>query len=177
MGMWTIRRDCRRLLRRIDLTPPFSIGQLCQRVGELHGREIRLIPADCPTQIFGLGMPAPGAYYIIFQQRTTAAHREHIVLHEIGHLVAGHFQHDPGDGPPVAADNALGPAADARVLIAAHLQVLHRSRYDTTQEWEAEMIATTLRESVMRRERLTGPGSVPEHVRALGAALHTGSWL
>ncbi|WP_353946464.1 hypothetical protein ABII15_35920 [Streptomyces sp. HUAS MG91] len=75
---------------------------------------------------------------IIFQRETTLLHQDHIVLHEVGHILADHR------GLAVEADQwkgmlpGLGDGAIRRVL--------QRCTYGTQEEREAELVATIIGE-------------------------------
>ncbi|MEV3853130.1 hypothetical protein AB0J38_02265 [Streptomyces sp. NPDC050095] len=83
-------------------------------------------------------METQWADLIIFQRETTPLHQDHIVLHEVGHILADH------QGLPVQADQwkgmlpGLGEGAIQRVL--------QRCTYGTQEEREAEMVATIIGE-------------------------------
>jgi hypothetical protein len=64
-------------------------------------------------------------------------HREHIVLHEIGHMVLDHndFANDQGQISALLTD--LSPHLVQRLLA--------RTDYSTRQEQEAEMLASPIR--------------------------------
>ncbi|RCG28228.1 hypothetical protein DQ384_24150 [Sphaerisporangium album] len=131
-----LRRQCRRLLRELDIRPPLDVRELCRRLAERRGRDIRLVsyPIGTPGP-FGLWFMTDTTDFIYYQQATTPPHQDHIVLHEIGHIIADH----PCD-EAVADDEALTPE------IPAGGRVLRRTCYDTKYEREAELIATIILE-------------------------------
>ncbi|GII83790.1 hypothetical protein Ssi03_17800 [Sphaerisporangium siamense] len=130
-----LRRECRRLLRELDIRPPLDVRELCARLAERRGRDIRLVayPIDIPGP-FGLWFMTDSTDFIYYQQETTRPHQDHIVLHEIGHMIAEHPSDEPADGEAITP----GLTAGGRVL--------RRTCYDTKYEREAELIATIILE-------------------------------
>ncbi|MFI5606233.1 hypothetical protein [Amycolatopsis sp. NPDC051903] len=139
-----LRRRCRRLLTDLDISPPLDVGLLCERLGESRGRPIRLMPY--PLEVpgpFGCWIATAAADYLFFQQETTKAHQDHIILHELGHLLA---DHEPG-GDAQPADFLRGPAPGLEDIDGdAVRHALRRTSYDEAHEWEAETVATIILE-------------------------------
>ncbi|MEQ0563918.1 hypothetical protein ABJI51_32970 [Amycolatopsis sp. NEAU-NG30] len=136
-----LRRRCRKLLKDLDIGPPLDVGLLCARLGEQRGKPIRLLayPLEVPGP-FGCWIATSSADYIFYQAETTKPHQDHIILHELGHMLADHHPH--GDAEP--ADFLRGPAAGLDPD-AVH-RALRRSAYDDAHEWEAETVATIILE-------------------------------
>ncbi|MFK4272504.1 M48 family metalloprotease [Streptomyces milbemycinicus] len=89
----------------------------------------------------GIWLATDSGDYVLYDAQTSPLHQEHIILHEIGHLVCDHRS---GSG-----DQRLYrqiDLADAESL----RQALARSRYSDLQEQEAEMIATLVLERAGR---------------------------
>lgn len=94
-----LRRRCRKLLKDLDIGPPLDVEQLCARLGEQRGKPIRLMPY--PLEVpgpFGCWIATSAADYIFYQAETTKPHQDHIILHELGHMLADH--HPQGDAEP-----------------------------------------------------------------------------
>ena len=132
-----LHRWCRRELRALNISPPLRVDDLCDRLGERRGRPIRLVAFPLPVPgPFGVWLATDKADYIVYQSQTTRVHQDHIVLHEIGHILAGH-RGDRGDpGSWTAALPDLSPEMVRRAL--------GRSFYDASHEREAELIATII---------------------------------
>lgn len=83
----------------------------------------------------GLCIPAKTVDYVFVADGTTRYHRDHIALHEIGHLLLEHEENDVG-----LADLAhlLAPDVDPALV----RKILGRTAYSSEQEWEAEYFAT-----------------------------------
>ena len=133
-----LRRRCRRMLNELGIRPPFDVGELCRVLGERRGRPIRLIEHRMPVPgPFGAWIATGTADYIIYQADTSKPHQRHIILHELGHMLAGHTA--TADDPGLSAD-----AAPADLEPQAVRQALLRTSYDTDHEREAETVATII---------------------------------
>ncbi|MFI7603374.1 hypothetical protein [Actinoplanes sp. NPDC049681] len=80
----------------------------------------------------------PAADYVFFDPDTSRLHAEHIVLHELAHMLSGHTTGLDGGNAAVAR---LVPDLDPRTV---HT-ILGRVSYTTAQEREAEMLASLIR--------------------------------
>ncbi len=100
-----------------------------------------------PEGLCGVCISTASADYVYTPTGTTPFHREHIALHEIGHLLAGHRS-----GVEVAdLAKMLLPDLNPAVVRA----VLGRTSYTSEQEREAEHFATLVMER--SRPNRTGP--------------------
>lgn len=172
-----LRRRCRRLLTELDIRPPLDVAELCRRVGQTRGKPIRLVPHPIPVPgPFGVWIATEAADYILYQRETSKAHQGHIVLHELGHILAGHS----------------GDAEDDTLLAELYLDVepgalrerypdlepdavrraLRRTSYDTEQEREAETVATIILEWASVLDRVASPASAHATAQRMGAALY-----
>ncbi|GLZ28975.1 hypothetical protein Lesp02_11650 [Lentzea sp. NBRC 105346] len=134
-----LRKRCRRLLNDLDIHPPLDVAELCRKVGEQRGRPIRLLAHPIPVPgPFGVWISTAGADYILYQQETTKSHQNHIILHELGHLIAGHTSDESDDLLLSQLYPDLEPDAVRRAL--------RRTSYDNDQEREAETVATIILE-------------------------------
>lgn len=136
----SLRKRCENILGHLDLTHPFSLDSLCARMEEQRGRPIRLHPLPkeaAESGVCGLWVGTARVDYVFYEAQTTPLHREHIVLHELGHILFGHHSLE-------------GEETDGHAPV-----VLGRTNYTTRQEREAEMLAS------MIRMRAVGPGPRP----------------
>ncbi|MEV7419620.1 hypothetical protein [Streptomyces sp. NPDC089919] len=130
-GQLKLRKRCEAILSHLDLSHPFSLDGLCTRVAEQRGRPIRLHPLPkeaAESGVCGLWVGTDTVDYVFYEAQTSRLHQEHIVLHELGHILFGHNSiegQDSGSGAPVI----LG----------------QRTNYTTRQEQEAEMLASLIR--------------------------------
>ncbi|MQA10402.1 MAG: hypothetical protein GEU98_17970 [Pseudonocardiaceae bacterium] len=150
-----LRRRCRRLLKELDIRPPLEVAELCRRVGQQRGKPIRLIPHPLPVPgPFGAWITTKNADYILYQRETSKAHQDHIILHELGHILAGHR----GDEHDDALLTELSPAEEPDAVRKA----LRRTSYDTDQEREAETVATIILEWASVLDRVASRSSLEE---------------
>ncbi|ATL71164.1 hypothetical protein [Nocardia terpenica] len=171
-----LRRRCRRLLNELDIQPPLDVATLCQRVGEQRGKPIRLVPHSIPVPgPFGAWITTKRADYILYQKETTKAHQDHIILHELGHLLAGH-RSDEDDG--VLMGQLYPPGAGLTPDVVR--RALRRTSYDTVEEREAETVATIILEWASVLDRVAShPLDEEEPLQRIDAALtdHRIGWL
>jgi hypothetical protein len=132
-----LRRRCRDLLRELGIRPPLDVATLCARLAEHRGRPIHLMPFPLPVPgPYGVWLATSRADHIVYQEQTTRPHQDHIILHELGHLIAGH----PSDEDDGGLLRAMFPTIDPEVV----RLMLRRTSYDTSQEREAETVATII---------------------------------
>jgi hypothetical protein len=143
-----LRRRCRKLLNELDIRPPLDVHELCRRVGTQRGKPIRAVAHSIPMPgPFGAWITTNNADYILYQQATSRAHQDHIVLHELGHILAGHRSEEDDDsllGGLGSHDQASSQFPD--LAPDAVRRALHRTSYDSEQEREAETVATIILE-------------------------------
>jgi hypothetical protein len=171
-----LRRRARRLLNELDIRPPLDVTELCRRVGEARGKPIRLVPHPIPVPgPFGVWIATNNADYILYQQETTKSHQGHIVLHELGHILAGHSSDDDDD----ALYAELCPDVEPEALRERYpdlepdavRRALRRTSYDTEQEREAETVATIILEWASVLDRIALPASPDAAAQRMGTAL------
>lgn len=139
-----LRQLCRDVLGDLSVRPPLDADVLCERLGEVRGRPITLIPRDLPVSgAFGCLVPMPRKDLIIYQRQTTRPHQWHIIFHEVLHLLRGHLS-TGGDGRPLLCGELFAGTGTAGQHTAGQPPTL----YDRWQEWEAETGAIILSEWV-----------------------------
>lgn len=111
----------RQLMRQLSPQLPVSVADFCDTFGVHRNRPIRLLEWDLSIDgPFGMLLSRDSDDVIVYRSKTTRAHQAHIILHEVGHIVA----HD---------------------LLGMRLaNVHHRSSYSDRDERDAEIIASTL---------------------------------
>ncbi|MBY8862060.1 hypothetical protein K7711_36675 [Nocardia sp. CA2R105] len=165
-GERTLRRQCRDLLRELGIHPPLDVETLCRLVGERQGRPIRLIAQPIPVPgPFGAWIATARADYIFFQSETTPSHQQHIILHELGHLLASHRSEvdDESMIAMLSPDGGLPPQLVRRAL--------QRTSYDTDQEREAETIASIILEWASVAECVAPAPSPSPTTQRIGTSL------
>jgi hypothetical protein len=124
------------LVDALDIPAPFDAHEMCRRLAVSRGRPIRLLPVALPPDgPCGVWLTVHGTDYVLYEQRTSRLHQEHIILHEVGHLVCQH------EATPVLDEETaalLMPNLDRRMVE----RVLGRTCYSARDEQQAEMIAS-----------------------------------
>jgi hypothetical protein len=85
--------------------------------------------------------------FVIYEARTTRAHQEHIIAHELAHILCGHQAMDNAENNVL---RQLFPDSAPEVV----RRVLLRTRYSDSNEQEAEMMASLL---LARGQQPIGP--------------------
>ncbi|MFJ4583693.1 regulator component [Streptomyces echinatus] len=157
-----LRRRCTALLRDLGVQRSLSLDALRARVEELRGRPLvlRELPEQAAaTGACGLWLGTDDADYVFYEPRTAPLHREHIILHEIGHVLCDHHR-SLADGDGDRLTGRLPDDPEPRLV----RRLMARTSYTTTEEQEAEMIA-----SLIQSAGKTGPVAGP--LGRLGAFL------
>ncbi|MEQ0558842.1 hypothetical protein ABJI51_07155 [Amycolatopsis sp. NEAU-NG30] len=159
-----LRRRCRRLLNELGIRPPLDVSDLCRSVGDLRGRPIRLLAHRIPVPgPFGAWIATAQADYIVYQRDTSKAHQRHIILHELGHMLAGH--------QGTVEDDSLLAQLTPDVAPASVRQTLLRTSYDSDHEREAETVATIILEWASVLDRVAPKASDEDTAQRIEAAL------
>jgi hypothetical protein len=164
-----LRARCRNLADGLRLPEPFSAAGLAGVVAAARGRPLELIAlAALEWTPCGVLIATDHADYIGYPAAATALHSQHIVLHEISHLLCGHLDSR-------AAGAELPPALLTHVPPGLVRRVLGRSEYDDAQEQEAEVLASliALRAGAARGPAAAGPGPGDSGLDVLAALLGT----
>jgi hypothetical protein len=138
-----LRKRCEARLRDLPMPIPFDARTLCEQVARERGRPIRLFPMAGLTGVCGLWVATETTDLIFYEEVTTPPHQEHIILHELSHVLCDHY-------PESLPAQALLPSLDPEMV----RRVLGRSGYSTAEEREAEMLATLIQQ---RARGGTGP--------------------
>ncbi|MEV5880101.1 regulator component [Streptomyces sp. NPDC052101] len=123
-----------------------------ERVEELRGRP--LILRELPDQVAsagacGLWLGTDDADYVFYETRTVPFHQQHIILHELAHVLCDH------GGVMDMGGAFAGPVFND---LQSHLvkRLMARTSYTTAEEQEAEMIASLI-QSAGNPRRSAGP--------------------
>ena len=121
------------------------------------------MPTGAP---FGLTFFTPDQAIIAYERRTTRVHRDHIVAHEVAHVM---FDHDTLVLDDVDVARLLVPSLRPSMV----QRVLNRSgAYDRAAEQEAEMMATILLEEASRAGATSDERRLDPAGQELRARLH-----
>ncbi|MER5973669.1 hypothetical protein ABT112_28785 [Streptomyces sp. NPDC002055] len=114
-------------------------------------------------ELCGLWVELENSDCIFYEASTSPLHRDHIVLHEISHMLLGHTT--PNGADP-GADGGLFTGIDPRTI----RNVLGRANFSSPQEREAEQLATRI--AGVAKVKPMASGRAPELDR-LDAALRS----
>ncbi|GAA4964455.1 hypothetical protein [Kineococcus glutinatus] len=142
----------------MDLPDTFSTSAFATAVASLRGRAVHVLPQYASDGPCGVWISTTTADYVFVDESTAGVHRQHILAHELAHVVFDH------GGPGVLADDLITrllPDLDRSTVD----RVLQRGSYSTREEQEAEVFASM----VLQRMPSTDPlvDGAPREVRAL----------
>lgn len=167
-----LRRQCRKVIAQITLPEPFSARELCNHLAAERERPLHVLALPTPTvpgTPSGMWLVAERGDYIFFDAQTSPLHQEHIIVHEIGHMVCDHRS--------AGGDHSLYRYVDIADPESVR-QVLPRIQYSDEQEQEAEMIASLVLEAAGRLPAptlLSGMLGGLESAMGLRTARHAGT--
>jgi hypothetical protein len=156
VDLWTIRQRCEARLRTLPIPDPFDLDDFCAALSEQRGRPILLEATpemDSPAELgspAGLWMAGASLDVIFYDAETSPLHQEHIILHELSHLLCGHHAQviaEPG------FSELLLPDMSREIVLGARGRTLS---YSDDEEQEAEMLASLIAEHA-KRHRTTAP--------------------
>jgi len=110
---------------------PWSVDELCRRLAEQRGRVMLVHSLELPSLPFGLWYDDGKRDHIIYRAELTGYHRDHVILHEICHMLARH--------------NTLASSSDAGSSNGDTFELLEqvaRNRHSDSQEELAEIFAS-----------------------------------
>jgi hypothetical protein len=158
-----LRCRCETIVRTLDqriggIPVPFDLNALLDQLEADRGRPIELVPfsATAPGRLCGIWVGTDRLDLIYHEEATSLLHQDHIILHEIGHMVCNH------------TGAALFNADQVRSLLLTDAvrgqvdTVLGRGAYTTVEEQEAELVATLIMERAARpapAARVVAPAS------------------
>ena len=144
MDLRTVRKRCETTLKSVTIPDPFEVREFADVVSRRRGRPLHLLAKQTSLGPCGVWLSMPTADYVFYEPNTSALHRDHIVLHELGHLLR---EHEPSESMDEAVLRELFPGLAVDVV----KRVLGRTSYSAVEEQEAEMIASIVTEVVHRR--------------------------
>ncbi|MBP2329791.1 hypothetical protein JOF56_010176 [Kibdelosporangium banguiense] len=146
-----LRRRCEAIAAELPLVKPFDVRELCRLVALRQGRPIHLMPINGMSEAHGLWLATDSADLFFYEAGTALPHQEHIILHELSHLLCGHYREDT-----TAADHLreLIPHLDPKVI----RMMLRRTSYVAAEEQEAELLASIIRQraGLVRSDSING---------------------
>lgn len=151
VDMRAMRRQCEARLAALPLAAPFDLRVFCADLAVQRGRRIILEAVPLRGSAFGMCFSSNDTDYIFYQRDTSPYHRQHIILHELSHLICGHLS---SQAEPLANAGGMFDSVDISRLRA----VMQRASYSAVEEREAELMATLLAQRV---SALGGFGTTP----------------
>jgi hypothetical protein len=137
-----LRENGIRRIAELNLPDPCEMATLVRRLGEMRNRPVTLVSmAMKASHPCGMWLAARTEDVIFFDANTTKAHQEHIILHELGHIICCHR------GAGLLDDDSarqLFPNLNPDII----RDMLMRATYHDVQEQEAEIIAYLLSQRV-----------------------------
>jgi hypothetical protein len=161
------RARVRALLREVPLPRPWSMNTWVDGLEQARGRDIDLVAVSYrPGDASGAWQAHEDYDLIAYTAQTSALHQDHIIAHEIAHMLCGH------EGSCVLSEAeaaALAPDLSPRAL--AHLLTKVTTG---TDEYEAELIAVLLLSEATAAPAAVHPaasGRAADQARRLAALL------
>lgn len=178
-----------RVVQRVEsltavIPDPWDLEEFLRRLSESRGRPIVLRPfeAEGGSAPCGLYLGTASADHILYPVQVTPLQRDHIILHEISHLLYDSSASDEGGAGPRC--RAVIDAEYARLVfpdIPLELvrRMLGRTGYSTEIERLAELFADEMRHLIASRHGASDSGDMTAEQRAIvdrldAALLHPG---
>ncbi|MFJ6705625.1 MULTISPECIES: hypothetical protein [unclassified Streptomyces] len=192
-----MEKDLHRLIRRelqdLGVTPPLDVDELCQALSRRRGRPLYLRAAPLPK-------PGPSGMWaeydtydvILYQQETTRLHQDHIILHEVGHILvaenegaaedtSGEVEIDTSVAEPDEEASAVDVEGWATLMpvfgVESIKRVAQRCSYDDGEECSVELVATIILEWSALLADSTPPADDPALRRVESALGDRRGWL
>jgi len=147
-----IRRRCEARLRELSLPTPFDLDTFIAGIAARRVRPIARYALPLMGGLPGLWLETDTADLLYYEERTSPLHQQHIILHELGHILLGHRGADP---------------AEVGDLTLAELRVLRADHYTRDEEHEAETLATLIGYRVQRAQAGLAVDADPHTTRIL----------
>jgi hypothetical protein len=146
------RARVRAVLQHVPLPQPWSMNAWVDRLESWRGREIDLVPVSYrPGQASGAWQARQDYDLIAYTAHTSALHQDHIIAHEIAHMLCAH------KGTCLMSESeaaAVAPDLSAQTL--AHIIARVTTSSD---EYEAELIAVLLMSEATTAPTAVQPGA------------------
>jgi hypothetical protein len=137
MNLRQLRRSCQAKVEALELPSPFDVQAFCAVLERTRGRPIHLVPitlsAGGPS---GICVSTRTDHYVFYESHTSPLHQEHIILHEVAHLLCEH--------QAVVSNHELRQLLFPDLAPHTIERVLGRTCYATWAEQEAELIASLI---------------------------------
>lgn len=124
----------------------FEITSFIEWLQKKQERDIVLFPATTPAHVDGLWLTSDTTEFIIYSNRLTGIHRDHVILHEIAHWLLGHQTLDIDE---------VGDLDDFLFALPEHgvaMRTFAITRLDPDAERDAEALATLMLSRIADRD-------------------------
>lgn len=170
------RKRCRRLLRDLRFRQRFVLSDFIDHVERRRSRPIELVPSDFDgTGPCGLMLTtADERDLVLYPKSASPLLQEHVIVHEIGHLLFGHAENVDGvDDAELELDALRRLVPDLPPELIRRL--LARTSYEDQHEREAEVFATMLL-ATARRDGLQQPQPSDERAIRISSVFDPANW-
>jgi hypothetical protein len=161
------RARVRTVLAAVPLPRPWSMNRWVDGLEAWRGREIDLVPVVYrPGQPSGAWQARPDYDLIAYTEHTSALHQDHIIAHELAHMLCAHT-----GSCLMSESEAAELAPDLAPRALSHLLTRVTSGRD---EYEAELIAVLLMSAATSEPPAVQPGAsgrAADQARRLAALL------
>jgi hypothetical protein len=138
MNPTDLRSRCEAIAGATKVPRPFGMDEFIDELARDRGRAIVVAEQSLPQHVSGVYVGLDDVDYILVTDRPIPRQqREHIILHEVAHILLAH------DRPADADLRALFPSIDPDMI---RMMLARGGGYNTPQEREAEMLASLLRQ-------------------------------
>lgn len=140
MDIKTLRKRCAARIRDLPIPNPFDVQIFSTFIAERHGRPIVLQPIALHGVVSGAWAAMESIDIVFYEQHATPFHQQHIILHELGHILCEHR------GFAITEEGLRSlPLADVPI---ERLRTLQSHPYSDEDEQEAEVLASLILERV-----------------------------
>ncbi|MCZ7415731.1 MULTISPECIES: ImmA/IrrE family metallo-endopeptidase [unclassified Streptomyces] len=140
-----LRRTCEDILGALEVADSPDMFALCEQVGRRRERPVRLAAVDLrDTGVYGLWIATQDEDFVLYESHTSRLHQEHIVAHELAHILCDHHRGGDLDDQSI---HLLFPNLEPSVVRG----MLGRCGYLAAEEQEAEVMASVLLTRVQRK--------------------------
>jgi hypothetical protein len=156
-----LHKRCEQRLRDLPLPSPFDIQAFCQVVAQGRNRPIMLHAMSSGLGACGVWVASLTRDYIFYEEETGPLHQQHIILHELSHLLCSHT---PTPVTDAEISEVLFPYLRPEVI----RSLLRRAAYSTEEEQEAELLASLILGQVTAARFLGPEAAAPSADEFLG---------
>ncbi|MFC0863797.1 hypothetical protein ACFHYQ_15950 [Sphaerimonospora cavernae] len=158
-------RKCQLIVDQLSIPAPFDPDRFISALAEQRGRVVELVPMPDAAMQCGVLVATDEIDYIFYATSTTRLHREHILLHEAGHLLCGHI----GDAKLDFLPKLLFPHLSGDLV----RRVLGRTDYSAAEEQEAELVASMIAQRARRRQAGSVAPEIADGLARVGSIFDT----